>query len=739
MTDLGLFERYREGIEAAVVGGTVFPSWSPDGKHLAYLDGSAQDRAGWLVELSTGTRAPLCDDVDALRDAVRLATGITPPGRGLPFDYVAFAGPTTLLTGIGAVQLMWELGTGSVTAIPAESAMDTLLGVSETARRTPRPYQRAVPTLDPQPATELATPNGEWLLSTSDGNIVRRDVVDGRSVALTTDGTPEVDYRFDWSDPALAAVGMASPVCNVSPNSQRLAVYRVDSRLVARRPVTHRLQRDDEVVFRHAARAGGAVERISLHVLDLVSRALVDVDLGEGDSTYPLPVAWTPDNRQLVVAVFSRDCQTVRVLLADAATGSSRELFTETGDTFVRTHHELYFATKTGLFLTPDGAALLWLSERSGFKHLYEYGIDGTFLRPLTSGDFPVDDVLLVTDSHVYLTAHIDQTRPYDLHLIRVPLSGGPLEQLTTEEGVHRAVFAPDGETFVDTWSTPSQPPRSALRTAGGTVLCELSAGEISDLAWTPPQQFTVTAADDETELWGVMFLPADFDPSASYPLVEYVYGGPQVAAAPHAFGGHFAREAHALAQLGYVTVVLDGRGTPGRSKAFHDVVHKNWFGGLVADHCAAVEQLRQRHAFIDDGKVGVMGDSWGGSSAFRLSAERPDIYGAAVCAGPGFDPYSSVLYEPYLGLPQEDTGPYEAASCVAVAVEQQAELLIVVGSADFFSWSDTHKVSEQLIRAGKQHELVVLPGQLHAYDSVHDRYFGRKYAAFFARHLQGA
>jgi dipeptidyl aminopeptidase/acylaminoacyl peptidase len=739
VTDVGLYERYRDGIEAAVVGGTVLPCWSPDGKHLAYLDGNAEDRTGWLVELSTGTRTPLSDDVDALRDAVRSATGVTPPGRGLPFDYVVFAGPTTLLTGIGAVQLLWELGTGAVTPIPAESATDTFFGVSESARRTPRPYQRAVATLDPQPATELVTPNGQWLLSTYEGNVMRRDVVDGRRVALTTEGTPEIDYRFDWSDPALAAVGMASAVCNVSPDSQRLAVYRVDNRLVARRPVTHHLQRDDEVVFRHAARAGGAVERYSLHVLDLVSRGLVDIDLGEGDSTYPLPVAWTPDNRQLVVAVFSRDCRTARVLIADAATGSSRELFTETGDTFLRTHQDLYFAKKTGLFLTPDGGTLLWFSERSGYKHLYQYDIDGAFVRPLTAGDFPVDDVLLVTDSHVYLTAHSDPARPYDVHVVRVSLTDGRVERLTEGEGVHRALFAPAGEAFVDTWSTPAQPPRSTVRTADGAHLCDLSTGRLEGLPWTPPQQFTVTAADGATELWGVMFFPADFDQSTTYPLIEYVYGGPQVAAAPHSFGGHFAREAHALAQLGFVTVVLDGRGTPGRSKAFHDVVYKSWSSGIVSDHPVAIEQLRERHSFIRPGGVGVIGDSWGGHSAFRLAAERPDLYAAAICSGPGFDPWSSILYEPYLGLPQDDPAPYEAAACVSDAVRQQAEVLIVTGTADFFSFGDAVKVSEQLIRAGKQHELAILPGQLHSFDSAHDNYVGRKYAAFFARHLQGS
>ncbi|WP_240686769.1 alpha/beta hydrolase family protein [Amycolatopsis suaedae] len=238
------------------------------------------------------------------------------------------------------------------------------------------------------------------------------------------------------------------------------------------------------------------------------------------------------------------------------------------------------------------------------------------------------------------------------------------------------------------------------------------------------------------------MFFPADFDETRRYPLVEYVYGGPQIAVAPHSFSdvlGAFGSRPHALAQLGYVTFVLDARGTPERSKAFHDTVFHDWTAGLVPDHAAAVEQLKQRHDFLTDAKVAVIGHSWGGYSAFRLAAERPDVYTAAVSSAPGFDPYSSVLYECYLGFPQTDGDAYRAAENYPLAARMAAEFLLVCGSSDHATWSDSMKMSEALIRAGKLHEFVVLPGQPHGFGSDHDAYFWRKVAGFLRTHLEPA
>ncbi|MEU9886716.1 prolyl oligopeptidase family serine peptidase [Sphaerisporangium sp. NPDC051011] len=162
-------------------------------------------------------------------------------------------------------------------------------------------------------------------------------------------------------------------------------------------------------------------------------------------------------------------------------------------------------------------------------------------------------------------------------------------------------------------------------------------ARKLTDLGWTPPQEFSVLAADGETTLWGTMYFPAGFDPDERYPVVEYTYGGPQWAVCPHAFSTWWSTAPTALAQLGYVTVVLDARGTPERSKAFHDVVYRSWAGHLADDHAEALKQLAERHSFIDLSRgAGVTGHSWGGYTTFRLLADRPDVYSAGVAFAPG-------------------------------------------------------------------------------------------------------
>ncbi len=717
---------------------SIMPAWAPDGSCLAFVSGAPDHREAWRVELSTGKKTPLVD-VSKLRSAIAQATGVTPPGQGVPFEYFAFVGPETISFAIGQDRLTFNLESGQATKTPTTPFIDTYLGLSAEARMTPRPFKRTVPLVDPTDAMEILSPDAKYLLSIQERNVSVRSTYDGRSFRLTQDGTPEIEWNVDYSNPAYAALGLYSPVTNWSPDGTRIAAYKIDNHGVAQSPQVHYLKRHDEVVYRYSAKAGGILEKHTLYLLDVNGQPPVEIQLGETRNTYPVFAGWVPDGSEVLVFQMSRDCHRVQLLAADASSGTVRKLFVEEGRSFVRIHHDIYFGRKLGLTLTSDGKHILWLSERDGWKHIYKYNLQGELLAQLTSGDWPVDEVKRVIGDYIYFSAHSDRARPYDLHLCRVPLGGGNVQQLTKAEGKHTSIFSPDGKAFVDTYSTPAKPPVTELRRVDGTLLTELVKADISKLqavGFASPEQFSVKAADGKTDLWGVMFKPHDFVPTKSYPLIEYIYGGPQMAVADHAFPSTFGVIGLRLAQLGCICITLDARGTPERSKEFHDACSGNFAANLAADHAAAVRQLAERHPYIDITRVGITGGSWGGYSSFRCLVEQPSLYKAAVCVAPGFDPYSSVLYECYLGLPHDNPAGYSSADVIAMAGRVQGEVMIVCGTSDHATWTDAIKLSEVLIRAGKQHEFVVQPEQYHGFDSVHNDYTDQKLSAFFRRHL---
>lgn len=732
----GMFNLYLRGLGALVTGGQVAPAWTLDGTALGFVDGLPDARAAWRIDLATGEKTPLLDNGKA-RAAIADATGQTPPGRGVPFSRFAFTGAEEISFEVGGTPLALNLTTCQARKLPGPSQAEE-----------PREYMRPSRLGDPFPVLEVPAPGGEFFLSTEDGNIVARSAYDGRKVRLTQDGTAECQWLLDVSPESAHLPGTTGPGACWSPDGQKIAACKVDWRGVYRAPQVHYLGLRDEVMYRYMARAGGVLERTTLYVLDMCGRPPVELDLGDTTDTYPVTAAWLPDSSAVVVFRMSRDCKTADVLLADVATGRTRPVFAEQGQSFVRMQHDVYAQVgtpKLGLWLTPDGRQLIWQSDRSGWRHLYLYDLDGTLVRQLTDGAWPTEDLVAVRDGYVYFTGHRDQARPYDTHFYRVPLAGGEVRELTEAPGVHTVVLAPSGRAFLDTHSSCSRPPVTELRSADGRRLAELARADITELeavGYLPPEQFTVSAADGQTDLWGVMFKPYDFDPAMRYPVVELIYGGPQIVRVPHGFidGESFpdAAPAQALAQLGYVTVIVDARGTPARSKAFHDASYRRWANVLADDHAQTIRQLTARHEFIDGTRIGIIGHSWGGYSAFRCLADRPDVYKAAVAASPAFDPHAALLYECYLDMPQDNPDGYAFANPFPLAAKIEGALMLAAGTSDHGTWTDAVKMSEALIRAGKLHEFVLLPGQYHSYGNIHGAYFWKKAAEFFARHLGG-
>ena len=724
-----------------IEGGSITPNWMPDGNSFWYAEGGPQHTVIHRVDPTAGTVEELFD-TPRLRAALTEALGHEPAGLGVPFRQLSFVGGSSVLFTVEGQTVVLDLDTYAVERQRQPSSLSLVSYlVSETERVTPKTFVREVFLgLGPRPYPERLSPDGQWFVGLDKHNLTLRATVDGRVVPLTDDGNEFEQWDVETT--------LWNPW---SPDSQRLVVARIDSRGMPRIPTIKWLKPLEEAEFIPTMLAGGELYDTRLHILDLHTRTPMPVQQDTTADYYYRVLTWLPDGSEVVFARYNRVMNRVDIQAADAATGAVKTLATETSETFVTHHHDSVWGARTGFWLLPDASGFILVSERDGWRHLYLYDLDGDLIRRLTDGDFPVEAVVGVDQENgwVYFTAQTDPERPYDLHLSRVTLDGTDWSQLTEGKGRHAVAMAPSHEYFVDTYSTVDTPPHSVLRRADGELVLTLSEADISRLeeaGWTPPREVVVKAADGQTDLWVTMYLPHDFDPARRYPVVEYIYGGPQTTVRPMDFGGdpfglggEFSRMANfnrALANMGFVVVILDARGTPGRSKAFHDVIYRNWGSPVVADHAAAIRQLIERFDFLDGDRVGIMGASWGGYYSTRAILEEPDLYKVSISEVPGYDMYAFHLYEPYLGMPQQNRDHYEAGNVFRMAPTLKGKLLLIGGINDTGTQADLFQMSETLVRAGVQHDMMVYANTGHGALGQTGEYNFELKKDYFVKHL---
>ena len=724
-----------------IEGGSITPNWMPDGNSFWYAEGGPQNTVIHRVDPGTGSVDELFD-TPRLRAVLTEALGHEPAGLGVPFRQLSFAGDSSVQFTVAGQTFVLNLDTYAVERRRAPSSLSLVSYlVSETERATPKTFVREVfQGLGPRPYPERLSPDGQWFVGLDNHNLMLRATVDGRVVPLTDDGNEFEQWDVETT--------LWNPW---SPDAQRLVVARIDSRGMPRIPTIKWLKPLEEAEFIPTMLAGGELYDTRLHILDLHTRTPMPVEQDTTADYYYRVLTWLPDGSEVVFARYNRVMNRVDVQAADAATGAVRTLATETSETFVTHHHDTVWGARTGFWLLPDASGFILVSERDGWRHLYLYDLDGNVVRRLTEGDFPVESVVSVDQENgwVYFTAQTDPERPYDLHLNRVTLDGTDWSQLTEGKGRHTVAMAPSHGYFVDTYSSVDTPPRTVLRRADGELvrtLGEADIGRLREAGWTPPREVVVKAADGQTDLWVTMYLPHDFDPARSYPVVEYIYGGPQTTTRPMDFGGDpfglgsdFSRMANfnrALANMGFVVVILDARGTPGRSKAFHDVIVKNWGKPVVADHAAAIRQLIDRFDFLDGDRVGIMGASWGGYYSTRAILEEPDLYKVSISEVPGYDMYAFHLYEPYLGMPQQNRDHYEAGNVFRMAPNLKGKLLLIGGINDTATQADLFQMSETLVRAGIQHDMMVYANTGHGALGQTGEYNFELKKDYFVKHL---
>ncbi|GAA3528366.1 hypothetical protein GCM10022222_09250 [Amycolatopsis ultiminotia] len=648
----------------------------------------------------------------------------------------------------GLVSRVEDLSAGSVTwTDPAGARYRTDLASGRIESLEP-----PVPAVAPQPVRppdaeglpavfEVPGPDGHRLTEAGHNLALRLD--DTTVHPLTTSGTAERPWRINAQVSTLLP---APPVW--SPDGRRVFSIRADLTGIPEYPLVD--WRTFPVTTDHvrisSERSG--VPRFTAAFVDTTTGTLTGTDLVDDDRTL-LPLRWTADGAAFL-AVLATGTGVIELVRIDAETGTVRALTSDKVPLLMP-----YLGPLLGAILTPlpVPGQLGWLSDADGDLRLYQVDLGSGQRVALTPPGIQVVRVVGVdAEQHLLLLVRSDPERPYDVHVARTAPDGS-FSVLTAEAGAHNAILAPDGRAFVDVHSALTRPPRSEVRELNGNFLGTITAADTraaDELGRAEPREFRVKAADGHTDLHGVLYLPPDFDPGRRYPVIDSVYGGPQAITYPQSWADPpapsgtlwtgFSGIAQAFAQLGFIGVVLDARGTPGRGRDFQAAATQG-FGTLgVQDRVAALRALANQHPWIDISRTGAIGISFGGYFAARCGIVAPDIYRAVVAAAGPYDPELTPPYwfQALLGAPLSgDPAAFAEAGVVAHAGTFEPELLLIHGTHDVnVPLATTMRFSNALVQAGKHHELLLLQGQSHQLAGGPGEFALREAAQFFHTHL---
>ncbi len=592
------------------------------------------------------------------------------------------------------------------------------------------------------------------------------DSIAVEEVQLTTDGEDHYSYAvFDRGDTDVErekSKDMRKRTrVSWSKDSRRFALVRSDRRESGELWVIHSVGNDrpELETYKYDMPGEENVSQSEILIYDIESREMIEVQADAFEdqslsissarqfiypaSDEPRRTLWLANNSdQLYFTRSSRDLRRIDVCVADANTGEVQVLIEERLNTYVEMQR---------LELLQSGD-LLWWSERDGWAHIYRFGSDGTLRNRLTEGPWSVRQIVGIDEQRglVYFLANARESGedPYYQHLYRVNLNGSGLALIDPGDFDHRVSMSESSRFFVDNYSRVNTTPSSALLDSRGRIIMDLEVADFSKLfeaGYQFPEPYTVKAADHVTDLYGVIYKPFDFDPEKTYPIVAYVYPGPQRERVSKSFSTN--RYETALAQFGIIVVTVGNRGGhPARSKWYHNYGYGNLRDYGLADKKAAIEQLADRFEFIDIDRVGIYGHSGGGFMSTAAMLVYPDFFKVAVSSSGNHnnDVYNRRWSEKHHGVKEvvdssgNITFEYDIEKNSELAENLQGHLLLTTGDEDNnVHMAGTLRMAEALIRANKRFDFFIFPGQRHGYGDMGDYWFWLR-AEYFVKHLLG-
>ena len=631
----------------------------------------------------------------------------------------------------------------------------------------------------------IASPDGARVILAKDNNLVLHDVRSGVERALTNDGIANFAYG-KMPDAALLAVlqqttGRRFPPFGVqfSPDGTHVVVMRVDERAL---PEYHFLQsvptdntlRPKVLTMRTPLSAEPYKAPVEVSVIDVASGRKKTVEVGEEGLS--LPFWWSIDGTRLLALQGGDNTRKETLYEVDVETAAARQVFQEQSATFLQIS-PLEYDEPAVRFLQRSNE-MIWFSQRDGWNHLYLLDLKtGVLKAQLGKGDWSVQNIVSVDEARrlVYFAAvgREHEENPYYRHLYSVKFDGTGLRLLTPGAADHAfpapvnpavrdalealglnartpQTMSPSMKYFIDRSSTASSPPRTVLRKNDGNevmVIAQTDSAALENTGWVAPEEVRETAADGKSQLYGLLFKPPHFDPNHRYAVVECIYNGPQVVTTPHDFEGvltqWMGRCGESYAQLGFVSLVMDGRGTPMRSKAFQDYMYNNMQEFAVEDHVAFLKELAAARPYLDLDRLGVVGHSFGGFTSMKAILGYPDFYKVAVSSAGPYNMYGMYPLDAFFAPPVFDGGwspKKRPTNWGNVDLTQQAErlkgkLLIGYGDLDENAYpASTAQMINALIAANKEFDLIYMPNRTHAFEE--EPYFIRRSWDYFVRNL---
>jgi dipeptidyl-peptidase 4 len=685
--------------------------WAPDSKQLSYFDTKSAGKEArtelWVMDSTSGERRLLVS-ADKLETVLPVesgkATQATGLGRRPPAQYhwapsgnaLLFEGPTSLA--------WFDLKGG-------------------TGRRLVSGKEEIV---DPK-----ISPDGRYVSFIREHNLWLVTIADGKVRALTEGGTEEVRKgELDWVYPEELDINTAYWW---APDSSAIAYLQMDERKVSQYPLVNFSSYSGEADMERYPTAGGANPVVRVLAVSVAGGQPRVMEIGAETNIYIPRVNWLADSKHLAIQRLNREQTVLDLLVADVGNGATHTLLTERDPYWINVNDDLHFFR--------DGKRFLWSSERSGYRHLYLYDLQGKQLAQLTKGDWEVTAVNAVDEAKNVVYFSATEKSPLERQVCRVSLDGFWFQRVTTSDGTHAANFSPDESAFVDTYSKAMNPPRQDVYRVDGSKVATLNENKIEELSEyrLSPVEFLTVKARDGVELNALMIKPPNFNPELKYPVLVYTYGGPHAQVVLNAWTGNNFLWHELMAQRGFIIFSLDNRGSAGRGHVFETPVHLHLGRQELSDQRDGVAYLKSL-PFVDGNRIGIWGWSYGGHMTLHAMFEAGDLFKVGFAGGPVTDwlYYDTIYTERYMGLPQKNAEGYKDSSPVKHAGQLKGKLLIAHGTGDDnVHYANTLSVIDSIIAAGKYVEVMPFPGRGHGVsDTPARRVLMQRVTQFFLDNL---